>query len=56
MRVVLVTHDISEAARLGQRIVVLAGKPAKIVADLASPQTPNPALVAQIQRALGQNL
>ena len=61
MRVVLVTHDISEAARLGQRIVVLAGSPASIAADFVqhpSPAelrpTPNPTLVLQIQRALGQ--
>lgn len=35
--VVLVTHDVEDAARLADRAVVLAGRPARIVADIALP-------------------
>src|SRR5690606_18039991 len=34
---VLVTHDAEDAARLADRAVVLAGRPAAILADLALP-------------------
>ncbi len=34
---VLVTHDADDAARLADRAVILAGRPAAIVADLALP-------------------
>ena len=35
--VVFVTHDIEEAIRLSDRIVVLSGRPARVVADLPVP-------------------
>jgi putative hydroxymethylpyrimidine transport system ATP-binding protein len=38
--VVLVTHDPMEALRLGHRIVVLAGNPAGVAAELAPAGTP----------------
>ena len=34
MSVVLVTHDIDEAVYLGDRIVVLGGRPSRIVDDV----------------------
>jgi ABC-type nitrate/sulfonate/bicarbonate transport system ATPase subunit len=35
---VMVTHDVSEAIALGNRIIVLGGSPAGIVYDYKSPQ------------------
>jgi NitT/TauT family transport system ATP-binding protein len=35
--VVFVTHDIDEALFLGDRIVMLSPRPARIVADIAMP-------------------
>jgi NitT/TauT family transport system ATP-binding protein len=34
-----VTHDLEEAVMLGQRLVSLGGRPARITADLAVPLT-----------------
>jgi NitT/TauT family transport system ATP-binding protein len=38
---VLVTHDPLEAVTLADRIIVLAGRPARIVADVATPSRPD---------------
>jgi NitT/TauT family transport system ATP-binding protein len=35
--VVFVTHDIEEAVRLSDRVIVLSGRPGSVVADLTIP-------------------
>lgn len=37
--IVLVTHDVEDAAQLADRVIVLAGRPAQIMGDLALPVT-----------------
>ncbi len=37
--IVLVTHDMEDAAQLADRVIVLAGRPAQIVGDLTLPPT-----------------
>ncbi|PHR26812.1 MAG: ABC transporter ATP-binding protein [Desulfotalea sp.] len=55
--VILVTHDPMEALRLGDRIVVLGGSPAKVVADFKPEgsvprESGGPVLVAEYPRLL----
>jgi NitT/TauT family transport system ATP-binding protein len=59
--VVLVSHDVEEALYLSDRVVVLSGRPARVVAELSAPapRTPDrdaavtdPAFVAARERAL----
>lgn len=50
--VLFVTHDVTEAVRLADRIVVFSSSPAKVVADLANTPPANPALVYEAAAAL----
>jgi ABC-type nitrate/sulfonate/bicarbonate transport system ATPase subunit len=51
--VLLVTHDVEEAARLGDRVVVLSPRPGRVVAQLAVPQPRSEADVLGVrERAL----
>ena len=57
--VVLVTHDIEEAAQLADRVLVLQGRPASIHAELAidlpRPRPPtHPVVVGAVERILGE--
>jgi len=57
LRILLITHDIEEASRLAQRVLVVAGSPARLVADLATGRSGSfgeakPAVVEQIRNAL----
>ena len=58
--VLFVTHDLDEAAYLAQRVLLLAGQPARVVKDLAIDQPhPRPrgglaAEVSDLRRALGE--
>lgn len=57
--VVLVTHQPEDAARLADRAIVLAGRPAQIVADVAlegRPSERSPALVGTISALLSEHL
>ncbi|MER7753771.1 ABC transporter ATP-binding protein [Kitasatospora sp. NPDC097643] len=51
--VLFVTHDIDEALAVAQRIVVLGGRPGRVLADHAVPSGPDPALRDLIARRLG---
>ena len=51
--VLLVTHDVEEAARLGDRVVVLSPRPGRVVAQLAVPRPRSEADVLAVrERAL----
>ena len=51
--VLLVTHDVEEAARLGDRVVVLSPRPGRVVAQLAVPRPRSEADVQAVrERAL----
>jgi NitT/TauT family transport system ATP-binding protein len=51
--VLLVTHDVEEAARLGDRVVVLSPRPGRVVAQISVPRTRSEADVLAVrERAL----
>jgi ABC-type nitrate/sulfonate/bicarbonate transport system ATPase subunit len=51
--VLLVTHDVEEAARLGDRVVILSPRPGRVVASLAVPRPRSEADVQDVrERAL----
>jgi NitT/TauT family transport system ATP-binding protein len=51
--VLLVTHDVEEAARLGDRVVVLSPRPGRVVAQIAVPRPRSEADVLAVrERAL----
>ncbi len=52
--VLFVTHDIAEALRLASRIVVLSGRPSRIVTDLANEPVRDPAHIFHAAAALLQ--
>jgi NitT/TauT family transport system ATP-binding protein len=47
--VIFITHDLAEAVAIGDRIVVMGGKPGRIVADLMNP-LPRPRQVRRLQK------
>jgi len=54
--VVFVTHDVREAVRLGQRIVLMSSRPGRVVASWDARATRGPDLVDQINGRLRQVL
>jgi ABC-type nitrate/sulfonate/bicarbonate transport system ATPase subunit len=57
--VILVTHHLEEAAQLADRVVLLSGRPARIVCELDIPQPrprhpTDPAVVEAVSRLLGE--
>lgn len=54
--VLLVTHDPWEAIRIGHRIVVIAGSPARVAADLRVEGLPPRAVDSETARALWRRL
>jgi ABC-type nitrate/sulfonate/bicarbonate transport system ATPase subunit len=51
--VLLVTHDVEEAATLGERVLVMSPRPGRVVAELPVPATRTPAEVLAVrERAL----
>jgi NitT/TauT family transport system ATP-binding protein len=55
--ILFVTHDLSEAVRLADRIVVLDGRPARLARDLhvglTAAQRRDPEAVARVRARLG---
>jgi ABC-type nitrate/sulfonate/bicarbonate transport system ATPase subunit len=52
--VLLVTHDVEEAARLAHRVLVMSPRPGSVVAELAVPASRTEAEVLEVrERALG---
>ncbi len=54
--VMLVTHDLREAAALSDRIVVFSARPARIVDDIAVPAGRSPADLEAIERLMWRHL
>lgn len=52
--VLLVSHDIEDAAQLADRIIVLDGRPAEVSADLQIPGTPGARSAADIRSVAAQ--
>jgi ABC-type nitrate/sulfonate/bicarbonate transport system ATPase subunit len=50
--VLLATHDLAQALELADRVLVLAGSPATLAADLAVPDRANTALMQRFRRML----
>jgi NitT/TauT family transport system ATP-binding protein len=55
----LVTHDVEEAARLADRLFLLAGRPTRILAELTIPESRNarsPEVIASIRSAVARRI
>ncbi|MFI9340313.1 ABC transporter ATP-binding protein [Streptomyces sp. NPDC052773] len=57
LSVVFVTHNVREAVRLGQRVVMLSSRPGRVVREWASePGGPEATLTAQVTEALREEI
>ncbi|MGW0913853.1 ABC transporter ATP-binding protein [Streptomyces sp. NPDC002784] len=56
LSVVFVTHNVREAVRLGQRVVLLSSRPGRIAREWAATGTPEAALTSRVTDALREEI